>query len=164
MRTDRRLVTSAFIALFACIIFFLIAVPFMEQDQSFHLFADTRALFGIPNFWNVVSNFPFVVLGVAGLAKLRSVEDRVMFAGVLAIAAGSAYYHWMPNDARLVWDRLPMTVVFMSLLPCVVGFGAAERFRVGMLALLVSCGVASVFWWQATGDLRPYVLVQFARF
>jgi hypothetical protein len=32
----------------------------IHQDQSYHYFADERSFFGVPNFWNVVSNLPFV--------------------------------------------------------------------------------------------------------
>lgn len=30
------------------------------------------------------------------------------YIGVAAVAFGSSYYHLKPNDARLVWDRLPV--------------------------------------------------------
>lgn len=33
------------------------------------------------------------------------------FIGVAAVAFGSSYYHLKPNDARLVWDRLPVSAV-----------------------------------------------------
>jgi len=32
------------------------------------------------------------------------------YIGVAAVAFGSAYYHLKPNDARLVWDRLPVSL------------------------------------------------------
>lgn len=31
------------------------------------------------------------------------------FIGVAAVGVGSSYYHLEPNDARLVWDRLPVS-------------------------------------------------------
>ncbi|MGB6946238.1 MAG: hypothetical protein WBE37_27825 [Bryobacteraceae bacterium] len=74
---------------------------------------------------------------------------------------GSACYHLAPSDARLVWDRLPMTLVFMALLACVITGGDHSRFSRWLLASLVACGVASVLWWIATNDLRLYVLIQF---
>ena len=45
----------------------LLLVPPIPQSQIYHGFADQRTLFGIPNFWNVVSNLPFVLVGAAGL-------------------------------------------------------------------------------------------------
>lgn len=38
----------------------------------------------------------------------------IFFIGVAAVAFGSSYYHLKPNDARLVWDRLPVS--FLSYL------------------------------------------------
>jgi len=127
----------------------------IPQDEAFHAFADVRALFGIPNFWNVLSNLPFAVVGIAGLSRFRGFADRVLFAGILLTAFGSTYYHLAPNDARLVWDRLPMTIVFMAFTAAVVDLSPAELF-----GLLVAGG-ASVLWWHYTDDLRPYAVIKF---
>ena len=35
-------------------------LPPIPQDPAYHNFADQRTLYGVPNFWNVVSNLPFV--------------------------------------------------------------------------------------------------------
>jgi hypothetical protein len=40
----------------------------------------------------------------------------IAFVGLLLTAFGSSYYHLVPSNARLVWDRLPMTIVFMRSL------------------------------------------------
>jgi hypothetical protein len=45
----------------------LLLLPTISQDQSYHQFADQRNLLGVPNFWNVVSNLPFIAVGAAGL-------------------------------------------------------------------------------------------------
>lgn len=37
------------------------------------------------------------------------------FIGVAAVGIGSSYYHLKPNDARLVWDRLPVSIVVRAL-------------------------------------------------
>src|SRR5687767_1304240 len=93
----------------------------LSQDQSYHQFADQRVLFGIPNFWNVVSNLPFIALGAAGLMPLRSYPiSVVLFSGIFLSAFRSSYYHWNPDDASLVWDRLPMTLCFGAILAAVV--------------------------------------------
>lgn len=136
---------------------FFILVPPIPQDEAYHLFADDGAIAGVPNFWNVVSNFPFAVLGALGLWKLHSLTDRVLFTGVLLTCFGSAYYHWAPSDSRLVWDRLPMTMIFMSFLTCVL----AEQRPAPMLAILLALGIGSVIWWNFTNDLRPYAVIKF---
>jgi hypothetical protein len=156
-------------------------LPRLPQDASYHGFADQRAFLGVPSFANVVSNLAFVLAGALGLLSLRPrraprpiafVDPRerafflLFFAAVALIGPGSAYYHWAPDNARLVWDRLPMTLAFMTLFAAIIG----ERLGVGagraLLAPLFVAGVASVAYWHLTelrsmGDLRPYVLVQF---
>ena len=49
----------------------LMLLPPLLQNQGYHGFADQRTLFGIPNFWNVFSNLPFIVVGAAGLLLRR---------------------------------------------------------------------------------------------
>jgi hypothetical protein len=77
----------------------------------------------------------------------------------------SRNYHLAPDNSRLVWDRIPINIVFMALLSAVI----AERMTIGMgLALfpvLEIVGVASVLTWRAGelqghGDLRFYAAVQ----
>jgi len=159
-RLARRQLALVSLALLAACILALAYVGPLAQDETYHAFADRRTLFGIPNFWNVVSNLPFAVIGVIGLARARSLAPRIIFLGVFLTAFGSAYYHWSPNDARLIWDRLPMTLVFMALFAMVI----AERFpSLNWLTIpLVLLGLASILAWRFTGDLRFYALVQFA--
>jgi hypothetical protein len=148
------------------VIAFFVFVPAIPQDQTFHAFADTRTILGIPNFWNVVSNLLFGIVGVFGLRRFPGIADRVLFLGVLLTAFGSSYYHWAPADARLVWDRLPMTVIFMAFVACAAtASGSGERgyreVSPWLLSVLVALGTSSVLWWSATGDLRPYAVVKF---
>jgi hypothetical protein len=78
---------------------------------------------------------------------------------------GSSYYHLHPNNARLVWDRLPMTLVFMSLVGVVIMERVSLRAGLLVLPLLILIGVVSVAQWYASelrgaGDLRLYAAVQ----
>ncbi|MGA8954423.1 MAG: hypothetical protein WB503_03410, partial [Pseudolabrys sp.] len=99
------------LALMAASLVGLLLLPAIAQDQSYHEFADQRTLFGIPNFWNVVSNFPFVAIGAVGLWQFRrNPAIDVLFLGILLTGFGSAYYHLDPNDRTLFWDRLPMAI------------------------------------------------------
>jgi hypothetical protein len=150
----------------------LFSMPAITQDLAYHHFADQRTLLGIPNFWNVVSNAPFVFIGIAGIRfirhsgeSFRSPQERwpwlVLFLGIGLTGFGSAYYHWEPSNARLVWDRLPMTLAFMGLFAAVVGERISLRVGLALLVPLLAAGVGSVFWWERTDDLRPYYLVQF---
>src|SRR5262245_5692177 len=95
----------------------LLLIPPIPQPQHYHQFADQRAFFGIPNFLNVVSNLPFILVGALGLARVRGdLSAQVFFLGVFLTGFGSSYYHWNPNDFGLFWDRLPMAIAFMAIL------------------------------------------------
>lgn len=144
----------------------------IPQDPAYHHFADTRTMLGVPNALNVISNFPFLVIGVAGLLALRRghakfVDARerwpyiALFVGVTLTAFGSAWYHLNPNNATLVWDRLPMTLGFMGLLCAIVAERISVRLGLMLLVPLLTAGMASVLYWRAADDLRPYLLVQF---
>jgi hypothetical protein len=64
--------------------------------------------FGVPNFWNVVSNLPFIGVGAVGLRQFhRDPAVFVIFLGIFLTGVGSSYYHWDPSDRTLFWDRLP---------------------------------------------------------
>jgi hypothetical protein len=164
-----------FVAL--AIAFIALLLPPIPQPLSYHNFADHREWLAIPNFGDVVSNLPFAVVGVWGLIVLwtpNAVEfadprERwlylVMFAGLILTAFGSGYYHLAPDNARLVWDRIPIMIVFMALLAAVI----AERLSVvaglALFPLLQAAGIGSVLLWRASelrghGDLRFYAAVQ----
>jgi len=177
-RSLRHAALAISVAVAAVVVF---ARPPLAQDPAYHHMADHRACWMISNCLNVVSNLPFALVGWLGLAMVvRPGSGRatpfadawerwpygVLFGGTALTALGSVYYHLAPDNARLVWDRLPMTLGFMGLLTALV----AERvsLRVGRILLwpLVLLGVGSVAYWywselQGRGDLRLYVLVQF---
>lgn len=150
--------------------FFLPPIP---QDPAYHAFADGRAWLGIANFWNVVSNAPFLLVGAYGLGRLSRLSDPtlrpayvVTCLGIALVAAGSAWYHLAPSTPTLVWDRLPMSIAFMALFAAVIQDRMSAKVGRALLGPLVVIGMASVAWWSATelrgaGDLRPYAVVQF---
>ncbi len=143
------------------------------QDPSYHLFADDRTYAGVPNFWNVVTNLPFLLVGLFGLARLGRLRRPALRSGLLIFASGvalvafgSAYYHLAPSNATLVWDRLPMTIGFMALFSLVVRDRLSESLGRHALAPLLVIGASSVLYWYATelqgaGDLRFYFVIQF---
>jgi hypothetical protein len=157
-------------------------LPPIPQDQHYHTFADDRTMLGVPNFLNVASNLPFIVVGVLGLMSLfrpRTVgpdgpvlerTERwplvVLFTGVLLTGFGSSWYHLEPDNDRLVWDRLPMTVAFMGFFASTIGERIGVRAGTWLLWPLVWLGFASVLNWHVgeqrnAGDLRLYGFVQF---
>lgn len=136
------------------------------QNPEYHNFADQRALFGIPNFFDVASNLAFLIVGIIGLRiclkkRLGNLRTAwiVLFAGITLVSIGSAYFHLNPNNQTLVWDRLPMTVGFMGLFVALLGEYISERLG-GLLVPALLIGAASVFYWHWSDDLRFYVWVQ----
>jgi hypothetical protein len=137
-------------------------LPPIPQDQSYHHFADQRTLLGVPNFWNVVSNLPFIAVGAAGLRQFHhNPATFVIFLGIFLTGFGSSYYHWNPNDGTLFWDRLPMTLAFMAILAAVVEERVSENVGAVLLWPLLAIGVFSLLLWRWSDDLRLYAWVQF---
>jgi hypothetical protein len=148
---------------------FLRVLPPIGQDPRYHQFADQRPFFGIPNFMDVASNLPFLLAGLAGLRVCRrrgfagfAPAWAVFFAGVALVSAGSAYYHWRPDNHTLVWDRLPMTLAFMALFAALLGESLGERLGRLLLGPALLAGLASVVYWHLFDDLRFYLWVQSA--
>jgi len=152
--------------------------PPIAQPPEYTAFVDHRSLLGVPNAFDVLSNVAFAVVGLPGLTisftrragTFAHPWDHwpyaVLFAGVTLSSVGSSYFHLAPDNARLMWDRLPMTIGFVALLVALL----AERVHRGLaratLIPLLLAGAASVFYWywselQGAGDLRPYLVVQF---
>lgn len=146
-------------------------LPAIAQPCAYHAFADSRALGAAPNAANVLSSLGFAVVGIAIALGLRRAPPAelpratrhallVAAAGLLLTAAGSAYYHAMPADAPLLWDRLPLTAVFAGI----VGAALAQRVsaRSGTFAtiVLLLLGPAGALYWRASGNLMPYVVLQ----
>ena len=155
----------------------LLFTPPIPQDPNYHQFADQRTLAGVPNALNVLSNLPFAVVGIAGLlatfhrwTRFNFPWERwpygALFAGVALTAAGSGYYHLAPENGRLVWDRLPMTIGFMGFLTATIAERNGVRAAWTLFLPLLAFGAASVMQWhwselRGAGDLRWYLFVQF---
>jgi hypothetical protein len=141
----------------------------VAQPQTYHHFADQRAILGVPHGFGVLSNFTFLLSGLLGLwfvLQARMTLDAgtrwalaTIFFGLVLTTFGSAYYHLAPDDQRLVFDRMPITIVLAGCIGTVVAdrFGGATAWSI---AALVATGLWTVHHWSASGDLRWYVLYQ----
>jgi hypothetical protein len=165
------IVTAVVIAVIALLL------PPIPQPLAYHNFADQRGWLGIPNFGDVASNLAFAIVGLWGLigltqrdvTKFADPRERwlyvTMFAGLILTAFGSAYYHLAPSNARLVWDRIPIMIVFMALLAAVIAERVSVSAGLWLFPVLQAAGVGSVLvWWarelRGHGDLRFYAAVQ----
>jgi len=174
-RSTRVAIIFAVVGLAVIVTLLLSPIP---QPVEYHDFADQREIFGIPHFFNVVSNLALVLVGAWGLMQLmetptpgkrppRFLDERerwpwfVVFQATFLTGFGSAYYHWMPTNQTLFWDRLPMTLITMGLLSAVIFERINLRAGVRSLLPLLLIGVFSVIFGAANDDLRLYGLVQF---
>lgn len=142
------------------------------QPAHYHEFADARVMWGVNNAMDVLSNVGFLLVGVWGLRALilslrKFGVDAVFVAyflfavSIFATAFASAYYHLAPNDTRLFWDRLPIALACASLLAAVRLDAVQSTWRAGCgVALWMGAAWWSVWWWQSTADLRPYLALQ----
>ena len=149
------------------------------RTPAYNLFADQATCLGIPNFTNVASNLAFVLVGVWALAWFWTERTRLrgtrfgsrtelalyasFFAAAVLVGLGSGYYHWVPTNATLFWDRCPMTLAAAAL----TGAFIAERVdrRAGVIvaiALALFLPATLVYWRmsEAAGaeNLWPYIV------
>ena len=130
----------------------------------------------MPHAADVLSNLGFAFVALWGLFALWPQRRhpalaagwpgyRLFLVGLLLTAVGSSFYHLAPDNARLVWDRLPIALACAGLLAAVGAETRAGAHGARRAFWLMLCAVASVGWWRYTdlhgaGDLRPYLLLQ----
>jgi len=158
------------------IIVILAAYGRIAQPEHYNEFADRSAAFGIPHAADVLSNAGFALVAIWGwltLRRRRASDElragwpgyRLFLIGLFLTAFGSGFYHLAPDNARLIWDRLPIALACAGLLVGVRG-DTQPKLKTDIEAIVLAfCAVASVAWWVTTdrngaGDLRPYLLLQ----
>jgi hypothetical protein len=141
--------------------------PRLAQNPADNIYADQRTFFGIPNFVDVISNLPFLIVGIMGLCNKRCRGyRRVFFWAIIAVSFGSGFYHLDSDNLRLFWDRFPMIVALTALFAIV----AQERISSSVVRwlgpLVIIGGATALLYWIVTqmngdGDLRPYLLFEY---
>ncbi len=112
--------------------------PSIAQPSHYHAFADQRAVFGVPNMMDVLSNLAFAGFGLAGIWRIRR----------------------MPQGAISPAQR-SLAIAFAGLL----GLAAATRVsdRAGQwltLAVLV-CGACSIWILSTSSNVLPWAVLQY---
>ncbi len=155
-----------------CVIALILYGP-ISQDPNYHIFADQRSLLNIPNFLNVITNLPFVFVGLLGIKVVTKIKEKklknisfMVFTGFLLVTIGSSYYHLWPNNITLVYDRIPIVIIVMSFFAWVIYECISPRKGCKALIIFNIIGLISVIYWIITeqfgkGDLRWYGVVQF---
>lgn len=179
---DIRLSRREGFLLAACAVLMLAAVlaPAVPGHLHSHGFADPRPWLGIPCAMDVLSNLGFALMGVWGLACLargavrgadgvpRAAWPRdavacaaLFFGGLVLTSAGSAWYHWQPDDAGLVWDRAAMAVAFAGMLGLAAGSRISGRAALVLAGFSLAAGLVAVVVWHTGGNLLPWIVLQF---
>ncbi|VVH50563.1 hypothetical protein BPUTSESOX_1189 [uncultured Gammaproteobacteria bacterium] len=168
------------IKLILLISFVIIVIMFLQdpmpQSVKYHSFVDDRGIFGVVNFYNVISNFPFLLVGIYAIMLLKNnrlnISDNIkymyytMFFGVIMVFFGSSYFHLDVRHETLFLDRLPMVIVFMALFSIVISEFISLKIGKKLFIPLVALGLFTIIYWivgesYGSGDLRWYILVQF---
>ena len=139
----------------------------ISQNLTYHDFADQVYLGDVPNFFNVLSNIPFFIIGFLGLYQTLSIYQwRVMngwtlfFVGMTLVSIASFYYHWSPSNDLLVWERLPMIFGLLGFYVALIGECVSSKLSRLMLLPTLFIGILSVTYWYWADDLRLYFWVQ----
>lgn len=147
----------------------------IAQFERYHNFADQRGWSWLPHAADVLSNLGFAVVGVLGLRLIWSRSEQqladmglqsswlgysVFFIALTLTAAGSSWYHLQPDNARLVWDRLPIVLACAGLVDAVLSEQLGRITMHVLRSLLMLLAPLSVLWWSASGDLAPYLFLQ----
>ncbi len=148
----------------------------IEQLAHYHEFADQSVFLGVPHAADVFSNLGFAIVAIWGVYRLWPMREhvyikagwigyRLFLAGLLLTALGSGFYHLAPDNARLLWDRLPIAFACAGLLSAVRAENVPNVNRKTDANVLALFAIFSVAWWYVTdvcgaGDLRPYLFLQ----
>lgn len=153
----------------------------IAQFANYHAFADQRSWAGLPHAADVLSNLGFALTGLLGLVHLWRLDEQqlrerglehswlgysMFFLAITLTACGSSWYHLQPDNARLVWDRLPIAIACVGLVDAVFSERLSPRLMAVLRPLLMLMAPVSVLWWRlgdlatGTGNLAPYLYVQ----
>ena len=135
-----------------------------------HPFVDARVLWGIPNALDVLSNVPFIGVGVWGFYALHRapavpVATRqaasVFFTGLLLTSLGSSFYHWAPDAWGLAVDRAGMAVAFAGVLGLAAAERVSQRAAPWVWGSVLAAGLLAIMLNFAAGVVAPWAVVQF---
>ncbi|XVF35335.1 hypothetical protein REPUB_Repub18cG0136700 [Reevesia pubescens] len=150
-----------------CWLFIMLVAPKIPLSYRNHLYADMRNFLGVPNTLNVITNFPFLIVGVLGFVlslggggffyiRLRGeIWGWVLFyGGIASVAFGSAYYHLRPDDNRVMLDTFPMMIAYSSLFSNFILERLGEKMGLSCLFSLLVIAVLSTIYARTFNDLR----------
>ncbi len=142
-------------------VFILVALPTIiamaffsgpiSQDPAYHAFADSRPILGVRNFWNIVSNLPFLVIGGLGIRTAFQMRAEPTFPA------------WLTFFVGILLTALVMTSTILFL-PVEQIAKLASAFMI--LAFMFVCGTVIVLreiassWYEPRFRSPLYPLMQ----
>ena len=129
----------------------------LDLDPDPYTFACDGDLLGIPHFWNVVTNLPYLVIGLWGLHLLA--RHRLLGApafrnwtgiwiSTALVCVGSGLYHWFLTPWALGLDRIAIcgVIAFLAahVLHVVLRIGPSLGLSLGLLA---ACEATVIAWY-----------------
>jgi len=151
----------------------------VTRGPAFHRYADQRAWLGIPHAGDVLSNIPFILVGLVGLLRARRATHHApltvaLFLAITGVGLGSGAYHLDPTDARLAFDWAPIVLTLSFLAALVISDRIDARAgTIAAVALPAIAIITVVVWYagggtgsatsaatDAPGDMRWYVITQ----
>ena len=144
-------------------------MPWIAVDISPYEFACDGPVFGIPHGWNVLTNVPFLVLGVVQLWKrtrIRRAGTPVsanwtgIWVSTIGVGLGSMAYHFFLTPFGLALDRFAISALIAYLMAytaeVALGIGPSRRISWTLLALCTS----TVVIWMLGGTAWVYGVLQ----
>lgn len=154
--------------------------PHITQYDSYHDFADQTHLSLLPHASDVLSNLPFLLVGIYGLWTLKHTHNtqntsniknttnttcaqdmlKLFFYGMILTCFCSSYYHLDPNNASVFLDRMGMTIAFAGIIGLSLTLGISQRFGRAASYLILFLGPFTLWVWQQTDNLLAWSMLQ----
>jgi 1-acyl-sn-glycerol-3-phosphate acyltransferase len=155
-------------AFFICISAIAVFSPSVAELDGYIHFADQREALGLPRAMDVLSNLPFLLVGLYGLSVVARTTNPIkpfavaFFVGLVVTSMGSAWFHLHPLEhGRLAIDRLGMLVAFCGLIGLATALKVSLRAGYFVSIFVAVAGLVSVHISNSTGNALPWAIVQF---
>ena len=91
------------------------SMPPLLDPPDVNLYADQRSFLGIPNFVDASTNIFFVIFGILGLWKCRTMLGKVLFWAIIGFGCASIYDQLDPTTEKLFF----VSFFYLALYSCV---------------------------------------------
>ncbi len=86
---------------------------------------------------------------------------NTFFVGLMCVTLGSSWYHLMPNDDTLLWDRAGMAIAFAGIFALAVYDKVSVKSSLFSLKFVLLSAILALLAWHSDRDVLPWSFVQF---